>query len=571
MVRDFLRQRGFEGTLRAFDFELKNPPEAQVKLRRQQEIDAAGKGGRQVVPQAPAGAPSVRAWYEMSEQLGLQALMERNRKSVVTYPSLLEVLAREMVDTNLGKKGMGHLKIRSRRRSMSNSESSLPGVSGVASVGGSHDGRRGSGKMGSSSIARAGHGGMGRSSSSRSLMLSQMTEEDLERSRAYDNRVSPDEWNKDMNDHQRQKMKDFQRAQAAKASLQLENRSVVDLQREMEKMLGPRNSPPRGRHQFQSEPIENEVHKLRAEKSQLSPSKKKKGKGRGKRGGGGGSSSSSSGGGGSSSSKKKKKKRKGVSDDESLGGDEDEDDDEVALNPVEAMRKFMFNRSKESWIPWNTRFKMLRKDIAVQKVNNMEQANFFDLLEKNEVSLDYLSLERSKEKYSGKGKSKCALCLQPYLKVCLPMQISFKAIMDLRGQWGLGKMGRGMGLRVPACYNKVAICLYCSQYFDEEQSYRMSQDATGTGPAAPDEDGLGASFLLGTGGGGRRGSSQGGGNRVTVEIFKAGDGKNYPKKGHYVIIHYSAYLSSGMLFGELLNGVQLLLVGVVVVVVVFGR
>ena len=255
-------------------------------------------------------------------------------------------------------------------------------------------------------------------------------------------------------------MKDFQRAQAAKASLQLENRSVVDLQREMEKMLGPRNSPPRGRHQFQSEPIENEVHKLRAGKSQLSPSKKKKGKGRGKKGGGG--STSSSGGGGSSSSKNKnKKKRKDAqSEDNILRGDDVEEDDEVGLNPVEAMRKFMFNRSKESWIPWNTRFKMLRKDIAVQKVNNMEQANFFDLLEKNEVSLDYLSLERSKEKYSGKGKSKCALCLQPYLKVCLPMQISFKAIMDLRGQWGLGKMGRGMGLRVPACYNKVAICLY---------------------------------------------------------------------------------------------------------------
>ena len=536
MVRDFLRQRGFEGTLRAFDFELKNPPEAQIKLRRQQEIDAAagsGKDGRprRVVPQAPAGAPSVRAWYEMSEQLGLQALMERNRKSVVSYPSLLEVLAREMVDTNLGKKGMGHLKVRSRRRSMSNSESSLPGVSGVASVGGSHDGRRGGGKMGAS-IVRAGQGGgMGRSSSSRSMMLSQMTEEDLERSRAYDNRVNPDQWNKEMDEYQRQKMKEFQREQAAKASLQLENRSVVELQREMEKMLGPRNSPPRGRHKFQSEPIENEVHKLKDERSHLSPSKKKRGKVK---------------------NKKKKRRKDAQSENESLGGGSGaEEDDEVALNPVEAMRKFMFNRSKESWIPWNTRFKMLRKDIAVQKVNNMEQANFFDLLEKNEVSLDYLSLERSKEKYSGKGKSKCALCLQPYLKVCLPMQISFKAIMDLRGQWGLGKMGRGMGLRVPACYNKVAICLYCSQYFDEEQSYRMSQDATGTGPAAPDDDGLGASFLLGTGGNGRRGSTQGGGNRVTVEIFRAGDGKNYPKKGHYVIIHYSAYLSSGMLFGEL--------------------
>ena len=514
MVRDFLRHRGFEGTLRAFDFELKNPPEAQLKMRRQQEIDATpGKDGRpkKVVPQAATGKPSVRAWYEMSEQLGIQALMERNRKSVVSYPTLLEVLTREMVDTNLGKKGMGHLKMR-RRRSMSSSEPSLPGVSGVASMSGSYDGRRKSG-----SIARP----MGGRSSIRNTMLSQMTEEDLERERAYDNRVSPEQWNKEMNEYQHQKMKEFQREQAAKSSLQLENRSVVDLQREMEKMLGSRSSPPRGRHKFQSEPIENEVYKIKGgAKSKSSPSKRRRGKMKGKNAG---------------------------NDDLSRGAD---DDDEVALTPVEAMRKFMYNRSKESWIPWKTRFKMLRKDIAVQKVNNMEQANFFDLLEKNEVSLDYLSLERSKEKYSGKGKSKCALCLQPYLKVCLPMQISFKAIMDLRGQWGLGKMGRGMGLRVPACYNKVAICLYCSQFFDEEQSYRMSQDATGTGPSAPDEDGLGASFLLGTGAGGRRGSTQGGGNRVTVEIFRAGDGKNYPKKGHYVIIHYSAYLSSGMLFGE---------------------
>ena len=97
-------------------------------------------------------------------------------------------------------------------------------------------------------------------------------------------------------------------------------------------------------------------------------------------------------------------------------------------------------------------------------------------------------------------------------------------------------------LGVPACYNKVAICLYCSQYFDEKQSYRSGKDATGTGGSAPDTDGLGASFLLG----GKRGSQ--GGNRVTVEIFRAGDGKNYPKKGHYAIVHYSAYLSSGMLF-----------------------
>ena len=31
-------------------------------------------------------------------------------------------------------------------------------------------------------------------------------------------------------------------------------------------------------------------------------------------------------------------------------------------------------------------------------------------------------------------------------------------------------------------------------------------------------------------------------NKVTVEIFAAGDGVHYPKKGNTVILHYSAFL-----------------------------
>lgn len=30
---------------------------------------------------------------------------------------------------------------------------------------------------------------------------------------------------------------------------------------------------------------------------------------------------------------------------------------------------------------------------------------------------------------------------------------------------------------------------------------------------------------------------------VKVEIFAAGDGINYPKKGHTVTVHYTAYVS----------------------------
>ena len=37
-------------------------------------------------------------------------------------------------------------------------------------------------------------------------------------------------------------------------------------------------------------------------------------------------------------------------------------------------------------------------------------------------------------------------------------------------------------------------------------------------------------------------------NNVSVEIFAAGDGINYPKKGNTVVLHYSGYLPNGKLF-----------------------
>lgn len=35
---------------------------------------------------------------------------------------------------------------------------------------------------------------------------------------------------------------------------------------------------------------------------------------------------------------------------------------------------------------------------------------------------------------------------------------------------------------------------------------------------------------------------------VNVEIFSAGDGVNYPKKGQTVTLHYSGYLPNGQMF-----------------------
>mmetsp|Transcript_17292 Transcript_17292/g.28913 ORF Transcript_17292/g.28913 Transcript_17292/m.28913 type:complete len:113 (+) Transcript_17292:84-422(+) len=39
-----------------------------------------------------------------------------------------------------------------------------------------------------------------------------------------------------------------------------------------------------------------------------------------------------------------------------------------------------------------------------------------------------------------------------------------------------------------------------------------------------------------------------GGREVTVEIFAAGDGINYPRPGHTVTVHYTGYLPDGARF-----------------------
>ena len=352
MLRNFLQERGFERTLSVFDTELK-------KL----EYDA----------------PSVKAWYDMSTYLDLATLCEQNKRRTPSYPSLLEILIQEMVETKLGSFGPK----RGKRRSSSIGSSSMSNLKGSTKS-----------KTRLEPLAHV-----------------KVPKDKLKVTSTKDRIIAEKQIRNDAR-------KEARRAQEAMSKFQLKSQSVHDLQMSLERSLGPSQ------------------RKKQAEKRKRQLAKKKIDMGIAandtRRMGGAGSS----GGIGSPMSD---------TNDPHLMMDLEEDLDEATV-----MRQFMSRRSNESWMPWDVRFKMLRKNMKIQKENALDTAIWEDLLEKNEIDLDYLSIARSQEKYSGKNKKKCALCRLEYLNVNLPLKISFKAVLDLRQKWGLnGGEAGGMLAKVP--------------------------------------------------------------------------------------------------------------------------
>ena len=445
MLRNFLQERGFDRTLSVFDTELK-------KLNYE--------------------APSVKAWYDMSTYLDIPGLCQQNKRRTPSYPSLLEILIKEMVESKLGT-----VKKPVRRRA----STTKPAI-------GSHSRTR-----------------------LEPLAHIDVPADKLKVTSTQD-KVAAE---KKIRDDAR---KESQRARAASSKFGLKSQSVHDLQMTLEKSLGPSKKKQQAewrRRKAAKKKIESGIAANEGKDAMGSPISE-------------------------------------ANMEPNMLVDLDEDLDEATVT-----RNFMARRSNESWIPWDVRFKMLRKNMQIQKENALDTAIWDDLLEKNEVDLDYLSIARSQEKYSGKNKKKCALCCLEFLNVNLPLKISLKAVLDLRTKWGLtGGDDGGMLAKVPRCYDKVSTCRYCSQFFHNTESYRplnMGVENSHMGPhslppaSSPSQKmSLSKQFLLGTGGKSMSELRQS--NRTTVEIFAAGDGKSYPKKGDWVILHYSAYLSGGTMF-----------------------
>ena len=77
------------------------------------------------------------------------------------------------------------------------------------------------------------------------------------------------------------------------------------------------------------------------------------------------------------------------------------------------------------------------------------------------------------ERYAGKRGKECALCEHKFAAVNLPMEVTYKAVMDLReGSWGVDIPPNPRLCMVPRCYDKVHICRLCSQFFATSELYR---------------------------------------------------------------------------------------------------
>lgn len=191
-----------------------------------------------------------------------------------------------------------------------------------------------------------------------------------------------------------------------------------------------------------------------------------------------------------------------------------------------------FNKGKhsnENWIPEETRFKSLQRELLTVKEIFVDTKILETSLQRELKRLNISDLERAKteERLVATRKIPCGCCTQEFLYVNLPMKVSRKAIIDIRVKWSgklssntvfrgtsvheladalaeqnrvkqqknkknrdpnasTGSLGEEegmdteidmMGSSVPRCYDTVGVCIFCAQFFHEPEDYRPSYQA----------------------------------------------------------------------------------------------
>lgn len=139
--------------------------------------------------------------------------------------------------------------------------------------------------------------------------------------------------------------------------------------------------------------------------------------------------------------------------------------------------------SSENWIPEQTRFRSIHRDIANLK-ENLRSTMVLETEQQREMrrfQLTDIQRARVEEELGTKKKGRCACCLQEYSQVNLVMTIPVKAVIDIRKKWSEGKGGwwdkdDARLSAIPRCYEGAGVCRFCSQFFHQQEEYRPSFD-----------------------------------------------------------------------------------------------
>ena len=129
--------------------------------------------------------------------------------------------------------------------------------------------------------------------------------------------------------------------------------------------------------------------------------------------------------------------------------------------------------SNESWIPMNVRMKMLRRNMAVAKINTESRRQYDDVygdLDRHDTVMEELERSKRHDLLTRRTRKKlvCALCEMDFNAKNLSNSVSYKAIMDIRLSWGVEIPPDPRYNRFPHWYKPVQVCVFCSQFFQKK-------------------------------------------------------------------------------------------------------
>ena len=147
--------------------------------------------------------------------------------------------------------------------------------------------------------------------------------------------------------------------------------------------------------------------------------------------------------------------------------------------------------SSENWVPEIARMKVIERHIAVAKetLKDIMIREITNERENKRLNVTDLQRARFEEQLGATKKIQCGSCCQKFLYVNLPLVVTQKAVLDIRRKWSGLTSDNVFGgndnneskkdsrlTAIPRCYDEVRVCVFCAQFFKDQNEYRPSYE-----------------------------------------------------------------------------------------------